>query len=1177
MPWHGGGGAARGEAVRVDLTAAGPVWHGVGALTAGASSRQLLDYPEPARSELLDLLFSEQGGAAFQLLKAEIGGDSFSGYGSAPSVYHTPSDVSYERGVDLWILREAKRRNPRLTTACLAWAAPNWVGEFESRLGRNWHTAYIRGVQNAFDITFDYAGIRSERRWDPDYIVRFRRSLDRAGLSGTGIVAADQADGGLGILDSMEASADLAAAVSVVGLHPSGPLGAEVGRRVRALGKPLWASEVPAADGPAWPDGKHGQALRWLRQVLANYQTAGCTATIVSPAIHGSSQNLVWQSDRGAAYANDPWSGHYELSAAFWAQAHLTQFTRRGWRSVTVQAGGAGALQYADLQYAIFVGPSGPEVVTAISTIPGNECPDGASKITNQAECWAAMDQVGPSGLSWGGTEIDEDWPSGCYLCQDVDGCVDGTWFNSHPTGGTRGTRRRRRNRGPRPYCKAETTRHFLENGCSTNPSEELNTTRYGHPRFAADTESVGEVVCCEADSLVQGGVESHRHINGRCISGSNDAAMRTYREAVDLCEAEGMRLCRGPEELDLSCGSGCQYDNALIWTSREIGVQNGFTIVAVNAGEVTSSLQLVLSGLPSPMPELHLWRTTASNWFTRNGTVLAATGGELRLDLPGRSIATVSTVATATHYAPAVPPRTGFPLPWHATFNDQVDFHPARFFNDVYGAFEIHSMFGGSGRRRNNKVVRQSVERLPDAWIREQSPFTLMPGGTNWMNYEVAVSVSFGELPLDDEDRPALFRSSAADLANAPGGGYLRLCGRVPAWPLPMPNISLPNVTERDSPPNGLCLTLLLDGNWTFEELNSTAAERRTLGRGTVTRQLWHKLGLRFDGDAAVATVDGAVVFASTSLNGGVAGFGCGRHYAYFDDFSLAPTRERFPGSFVLDLSPGQRLRNDFAGWVGTILDLSQETAGCELLALGRYATLGNSRNHNMTVFRSSDGERLVLPGAAEVAMATCVPDINGFCYSQILSEPLVLAPGEVYYVVSEERRLGDEWLEMMDAATIVDSGHGFGPALLTHRRPGYGQITGSVFSRDGANWSTSPGLDMMAGPVNWILGGSASGPLPGTAAADREHDIGLWEAGVGGAGAGGTGARERGASVPTANIVGGHGPSLFPLAAFTTVLFFAVRHWRRRSNAVLTRPYHHGPYDEEGEALVDSVQASW
>jgi len=49
---------------------------GHGALSAGASSRLLVDYPEPQRSEILDFLFKPNFGASLHILKVEIGGDT---------------------------------------------------------------------------------------------------------------------------------------------------------------------------------------------------------------------------------------------------------------------------------------------------------------------------------------------------------------------------------------------------------------------------------------------------------------------------------------------------------------------------------------------------------------------------------------------------------------------------------------------------------------------------------------------------------------------------------------------------------------------------------------------------------------------------------------------------------------------------------------------------------------------------------------------------------------------------------------------------------------------------------------------------------------------------------------------------------------------------------------------
>eukprot|EP00911_Craspedida_sp_UC1_P001843 UC1_evm1s1413 len=57
----------------LDPAAAAQTYDGHGALSAGASSRLLYDYPEPQRTEILDLLFNPLGGGAMHLLKVEIG------------------------------------------------------------------------------------------------------------------------------------------------------------------------------------------------------------------------------------------------------------------------------------------------------------------------------------------------------------------------------------------------------------------------------------------------------------------------------------------------------------------------------------------------------------------------------------------------------------------------------------------------------------------------------------------------------------------------------------------------------------------------------------------------------------------------------------------------------------------------------------------------------------------------------------------------------------------------------------------------------------------------------------------------------------------------------------------------------------------------------------------------
>ncbi len=77
--------AAPPVAIRLKASDTGRVFQGVGAVSAGASTRLLCDYEEPYRDDILDFLFKPGFGAGFQHLKVEIGGGENSTCGSEPS------------------------------------------------------------------------------------------------------------------------------------------------------------------------------------------------------------------------------------------------------------------------------------------------------------------------------------------------------------------------------------------------------------------------------------------------------------------------------------------------------------------------------------------------------------------------------------------------------------------------------------------------------------------------------------------------------------------------------------------------------------------------------------------------------------------------------------------------------------------------------------------------------------------------------------------------------------------------------------------------------------------------------------------------------------------------------------------------------------------------------------
>ena len=82
--------------------ASGPIFDGLGGLSAGAGTRLLVDYREPQRSWVLDYLFKPSFGAALQVLKIEIGGTGDSTIGTEDSHERTRGHINMSRGYELW-------------------------------------------------------------------------------------------------------------------------------------------------------------------------------------------------------------------------------------------------------------------------------------------------------------------------------------------------------------------------------------------------------------------------------------------------------------------------------------------------------------------------------------------------------------------------------------------------------------------------------------------------------------------------------------------------------------------------------------------------------------------------------------------------------------------------------------------------------------------------------------------------------------------------------------------------------------------------------------------------------------------------------------------------------------------------------------------------------------------
>ena len=85
-PSGSGGLLLNTTAVTIDPAAPGLRFDGHGGLSAGGSSRLLVDYAEPYRSQILDYLYLPKFGASLQVCKVEIGGDTQATDGTEPNL-----------------------------------------------------------------------------------------------------------------------------------------------------------------------------------------------------------------------------------------------------------------------------------------------------------------------------------------------------------------------------------------------------------------------------------------------------------------------------------------------------------------------------------------------------------------------------------------------------------------------------------------------------------------------------------------------------------------------------------------------------------------------------------------------------------------------------------------------------------------------------------------------------------------------------------------------------------------------------------------------------------------------------------------------------------------------------------------------------------------------------------
>jgi galactosylceramidase len=320
----------------LDDADSGRVFEGIGAVSAGASTRNLVDYPEKQRSEVLDYMFKPKFGASLQHLKVEIGGGENSTCGSEPTHALTREELAdpKPRGYEFWLMAEARKRNPKILLDCLPWSYPYWISSPFSQDSADWYVAFLDVAKKYYGLKMDWvAAAWNEHGTDLNWIAKtLRPTLNAHGYADVKLQAPDN-NGSWGIFDELARNPEADKVIKAVGYHYPNEFGPQVeaegkhaAEKVIASGKPLWSSEEFSYSGKTWE-----KAMLLAQVYNKNYIRSRITKTEVWSVLSGIYPGIAF-SGVGLMEAQTPWSGYYDVYPAVWTTAHTAQFAEPGWR-----------------------------------------------------------------------------------------------------------------------------------------------------------------------------------------------------------------------------------------------------------------------------------------------------------------------------------------------------------------------------------------------------------------------------------------------------------------------------------------------------------------------------------------------------------------------------------------------------------------------------------------------------------------------------------------------------------------------------------------------------------------------------------------------------------------------------------------------------------------------------
>jgi len=336
---------------------------GFGASAAFHMAGNLMNFPEPQRSEILDILFSTTKGAGLSIVRNFVGdGGSWGSPSNGPAQSIEPQEGSWNWAGDedeIWFMREAGKRGCARYTSTV-WSPPAWMKDnnkvIDGHLRPDKYQAfaeylsmYVRGYKEHHDIDIHSISLANEPditvkysscKWTGEEFHNFLKFLipvfERDKIAAKVIVGEHSAWTENPVLESLKDSVT-AARIDIVGVHAYGvrdpfpPVTQRSGLLTETIKhkKKIWQTEV-ANLGKNYPGIRDG--VYWAKvlhtHVAENNANAWLYWWAVSPYA-GSGSSLVH---------HDQGKKTYTVDKRLYTIGNYSRFVRPGYFRVPIDA-----------------------------------------------------------------------------------------------------------------------------------------------------------------------------------------------------------------------------------------------------------------------------------------------------------------------------------------------------------------------------------------------------------------------------------------------------------------------------------------------------------------------------------------------------------------------------------------------------------------------------------------------------------------------------------------------------------------------------------------------------------------------------------------------------------------------------------------------------------------------